>query len=130
MLPAPTTIASSSPSDWTSTTSRAIEVTRLRSIPYSRSPIRASPDSFRRTRRKAGAAPAGARSSSCWGVVTPLFCDREALERDDTCAGVGQRLADRLGRVVDPRLLRERPAGLRGEEPLRQHALDDLVLRL
>src|SRR4249919_2757314 len=130
MLPPPTTIASSSPSDWTATISLAIPSTVFGSVPYSWSPISASPESFRRTRRKAGAVPEGARSASSSCVVTRLFCDREALERDDTRSGLAERLTHRLRRVVDPRLLGERAARLHRVEALREHALDDLLLRL
>src|SRR5918994_3224978 len=130
MLPPPTTIASSRPSVWTSTISRAIASIRFGSVPNSWSPISASPDSFRRTRRKAGAAPASASSVSCCCVVTRLFCDRQAREGDDTRVGLGKRLPDRLRRVVDPRLLGQDAAGLHGVEPFREHALDDLLLRL
>src|SRR3954447_319577 len=130
MLPPPTTIASSRPSVCTSTISRAIVSTVFGSVPYSWSPIRASPESFRRTRRKAGAAPEGDRSSSCWGVVTRLFCDREAPERDDTRSRFADRLTHGLRRVVDPWLLAQHAAGLGGEEPLGEHPLDDLLLRL
>src|SRR5687767_732246 len=132
MFPPPTTIAISRPSVCTSTISRAIASTRFGSIPYSWSPINASPESFSSTLRKAGAAPAGDRSVSACVVrgATALFCDREALEGDDTRACVGQRLAHRLRRVVNPGLLGERAARLCGEETLREHALDDLLLRL
>src|SRR5215204_1002248 len=130
MLPPPTTIASSRPSLCTSTISRAIRSTVFGSVPYSWSPISASPESFRRTRRNAGAAPEGDRSSSCCGVVTRLFCDREAPERDDTRSRLGDRLTHRLRRVVNPRLLGQHSARLSREEALGQHPLDDLLLRL
>src|SRR5215211_650099 len=130
MLPPPTTIASSRPSLCTSTISRAIRSTVFGSVPYSWSPISASPESFRRTRRNAGAAPEGDRSSSCCGVVTRLFCDREAPERDDTRSRLADRLTHRLRRVVDPRLLAQHAAGLGGEEAFGEHPLDDLLLRL
>src|SRR6476661_4083238 len=55
MLPAPTTIATSTPRSRTALTWRATEVTRSGSVPYSRSPMRASPDSLSRIRSKAGA---------------------------------------------------------------------------
>src|SRR5215213_8438460 len=114
MLPPPTTIASSRPS-------RAIASTVFGSVPYSWSPISASPESFRRTRRKAGAAPEGDRTSSWWGVVTRLFCDREAPERDDTRSRLADRLTHRLRRIVDPRLLAQHAAGLGGEKALGEH---------
>src|SRR5215204_3782422 len=130
MLPPPTTIASSRPSLCTSTISRAIRSTVFGSVPYSWSPINASPESLRRTRRNAGAAPEGDRSNSCCGVVTRLFCDREAPERDDTRTGLVDGLADGLRRVVNPRLLEQHAARLGREETLPQHPLDDLLLRL
>src|SRR5829696_7726036 len=130
MLPPPTTIASSRPSAWTSTISRAIRSTVFGSVPYSWSPINASPESLRRTRRNAGAAPEGDRSNSCCGVVTRLFCDREGPERDDTRTGLVDGLADGLRRVVNPRLLEQHAARLGREETLPQHPLDDLLLRL
>src|SRR6185503_4544467 len=129
MLPPPTTIASSRPSVCTETISRASKSTVAGSMPYSWSPINASPESFSTTRRKAGAVPESSRSvSSC--VVTSLFCDRQTPESHHARAGFGECLAHRLRRVVDPRLLGERAARLRGVEALREHALDDLLLRL
>src|SRR6202167_2198111 len=55
MLPAPTTIATSTPWSRTAVTWRATAATRSGSVPKSRLPIRASPESFRRMRLKAGA---------------------------------------------------------------------------
>src|SRR5271167_3127528 len=55
MLPAPTTIATSTPWSRTAVTCRATATTRSGSVPYSRSPISASPESFNRIRLKAGA---------------------------------------------------------------------------
>src|SRR5215213_1161420 len=131
MLPPPTTIASSTPSACTPTISSAIAATVLRSMPYEWSPISDSPESFSRTRRKVGAPPAGERSAtSSVCTVTRLFCDREALEGDDMRVRRRKRLTDRLCRVVDPGLLGERAARLRCVEALREHALDDLLLRL
>src|ERR1700693_6232659 len=55
MFPAPTTIATSTPWSRMAVTWRATATTRSGSVPYWRSPISASPDSFRRMRLKAGA---------------------------------------------------------------------------
>src|ERR1019366_4740633 len=55
MLPAPTTIATSTPWSRTAVTWRATAATRSGSVPYSSSPISASPESFRSMRVKAGA---------------------------------------------------------------------------
>ena len=51
MFPPPTTIATSTPRRWTAATSFAIASTRSGSVPYSRLPISASPESFSSTRR-------------------------------------------------------------------------------
>src|ERR1700722_7234850 len=55
MLPAPTTIATSTPWSRTSVTWRATPATRSGSVPNSSDPISASPESFSRFRLKAGA---------------------------------------------------------------------------
>src|SRR5664280_1488756 len=55
MFPAPTTIATSTPWSRTALTCRATAATRSGSVPYSSSPIRASPESFSSMRLKAGA---------------------------------------------------------------------------
>src|SRR5438270_235721 len=97
-----------------------------RSIPYSRSPISASPESFSRTRLKASWPPFGAADGSdCW--VATSAGEREALELEHLCAFGREGVADGRGRVVDPRLLGQH---LRGEEALPEHPLDDLVARL
>src|SRR5947208_14692495 len=57
MLPPPTTIATSTPRRHTRCTSAAMAAIRSASAPYSALPIRASPESFSRTRLKAGRAP-------------------------------------------------------------------------
>src|SRR5687768_2521280 len=54
----------------------------------------------------------------------------EAAELDQLGALVGKRLRDRLGRVVDPRLVEQHAAGLRGVEALVQHPFHDLVAGL
>ena len=59
MLPAPTTTAISTPRSETSWTCVAIRSTRSGSVPYSSEPIRASPESFSRTRLKTGSAIGG-----------------------------------------------------------------------
>src|SRR5947209_14931219 len=64
MLPPPTTIATSTPRRWVVATSVAIAVTQSGSVPYSRSPIRASPESFSRIRRNTGGAMSGAAGVS------------------------------------------------------------------
>ena len=50
MLPAPTTIATSTPRSRIAATWRAIRSTSAASVPYSSSPISASPESFSRMR--------------------------------------------------------------------------------
>ena len=54
MLPAPTTIATSTPRSRIAATWRAIRSTSAPSVPNSRSPISASPESFSRMRPKRG----------------------------------------------------------------------------
>src|SRR5215218_2887505 len=129
MLPAPTTIAISTPRERTSTISSAIPSTVSRSMPYCLPPIRASPESFSRIRENAGAASgvATAPSGSGSAPLTSSSRERETLELEHVGAHLGQCLADRLRRVVDPGLLVEHP---RGEEPLVQHPFDDLRTRL
>src|SRR5947209_6533028 len=56
MLPPPTTIATSTPRPCVVATSAAIALTHSGSVPYSSSPISASPESFSRIRRKTGGA--------------------------------------------------------------------------
>src|SRR5689334_16947268 len=117
MFPPPMTSASSSPFARTSTSSCASWSTVTASRPYSREPIRASPESFSRTRLKPIRAVSGDRVPR---VVEEL--DPQLLEV----------LRDRPGRLVSPipRLLREDRLA---EEALVELALDDLladVLRL
>src|SRR5215207_239066 len=111
MLPAPTTIAISMPNSWRSAISAAMRSTSWRSRPYSMSPMSASPDSFNRTRRKAGLPAGSARK----GV---------ALVLEDFELMLLERLGNRLACVVDPLLVGQH--GL-AEEPLRKHPLDDLL---
>src|SRR5215217_2362866 len=127
MLPAPTTIASSTPRDWMSTSSSAIDSIVARSMPYSLGPISASPESFRRIRPNAGAASGVATAPSGSGSVIGSAREREPFELQHLGARLGQRLSDRLTGVVDPGLLRQDP---RREEALVQHAVDDLLARL
>src|SRR5205814_2875145 len=54
MLPPPTTIATSTPRSATRCTCSAMAAIRSGSAPYSSDPMRASPESLRRMRRKAG----------------------------------------------------------------------------
>src|SRR4029077_7225609 len=111
MFPPPITSASSSPFTRTSTSSRASWSTVAASRPYSREPMRASPESFSKTRLK----PTLSSLRDCVpGVVEEL--DPLLL----------QVLRDGPGRLVGPvpGLLRE--DGL-AEETLVELALDDLV---
>src|SRR3954469_19474639 len=64
MLPPPTTTEICTPRCWTRRTWSAIRAIRSGSAPYSSGPIRASPESFRRTRSKAGGALSCAPTSS------------------------------------------------------------------
>src|SRR5207302_773329 len=105
-------IATSTPCSRNSRISPAIASTVGRSMPYSRSPISASPESFRRTRWKTGSGT-----------------EREALELEHLGALLGEGLGDRLRLVVDPGLVEEDAAPLR-EEALVHHPVDDLLARL
>src|SRR5215210_5808756 len=79
MLPPPTTMPTSTPRSATPRTCVAISAMRPGSAPYSSVPIRASPDSFRRMRRKTGAVPSRPPSAD-----KPLLLPhREALEAPD-----------------------------------------------
>src|SRR6185312_3889810 len=111
MFPPPITSASSSPFARTSTSSVASSSIVPASRPYSRWPMRASPESFSRTRLK----PIRGSLRDCVpGVVEQL----DAL--------LLQVLRDRPGRLVGaiPRLLRQDSLA---EEALVELALDDLV---
>src|SRR5437764_7692327 len=61
MLPAPTTTATSTPRVLVALICSAIRFTSPASVPYSRSPISASPESLRRMRRNWGSEAAIAR---------------------------------------------------------------------
>ena len=104
MFPPPTTIASSTPRCWTPTISSAIAATRAGSRPCSRSPISASPESFRRTRRETGRS---AVLSAGTASVLVTLAELEPLELEHLGAFLAERLADRLCLVVDPDLLGE-----------------------
>src|SRR4029450_1684104 len=131
MFPAPTTIASSVPGSCTANTSCAISTTGPGSMPYSRSPRSASPESFRSTRLKG--LPSGAATcsgASCGLTLNPGSTrDRDPREPLDRRAGVLERLRHAFRRLVDPRLLEEHPAWRRGEEALREHPVHDLLTR-
>src|SRR5919109_1019098 len=118
MLPAPCTTATSTPRSCTPLICAAIASTRAGSVPYSRSPMSASPESLRRMRSKAGA-------------CTLLGSDREAGEAadDDVLTGRarerGAELLDRLALVlvgVDVLLVEQHDL----LHPLAQFALGDL----
>src|SRR5919198_1389222 len=106
------TIATSTPRSRTSRISAAIASTVGRSMPYSRSPISASPESFRRMRWKTGSGTQG-----------------EALELEHLGALLCERLGHSLRLVVDPGLVEEDAAAL-CEEALVHHPVDDLLARL
>src|SRR5438034_8080947 len=95
-------------------------------MPYSRSPISDSPDSFNRRRRKTGSGSAGATTTSSGRTLTSA-AELEPLELEDLRTLVRQRPPDLLRRVVDPFLFGQH---VRTEEPLVQHPLDDPVARL
>src|SRR5918996_5466688 len=78
MFPAPTTIASSVPASWTACTSRAIASTVPGSIPYSRPPRSASPESLSRIRwKRAGVPVETGRVASSARALTRQFLARE-----------------------------------------------------
>src|SRR5882757_2067677 len=116
MLPPPTTMQISTPRAWTWATSSAMRSTIFGSMPYSWSPIRASPEIFNSTRRYWAAF---AMSSHSLSVADPVFPTSAAergrhfgreialllldalTEHEADEAGDGDRGADRLGRVLD-----------------------------
>src|SRR6188472_994724 len=79
MLPPPTTIAASIPSDTAPATSRAISRTIAGSIPYSWSPRSASPDSFKSTRRVGVVAVAAAASVISSGGLVAFALGRRGI---------------------------------------------------
>src|SRR5918997_5809049 len=115
MFPPPTTIAVSTPRPWSSTISSAMRPTCSRSIPNSRSPINASPESFRRTRLKLGFAPFESAAK------------RVPLEGEHLYALFLESLADGLAALVDPLLIDQHALA---EEALAEHPLDDLLPHL
>src|SRR3954452_13164314 len=121
MLPAPTTMATSTSRARTSRTWCAIRSICSGSVPYSRSPIRASPESFSRMRLKAAS-----------GKAALLLSHLEAREAGDpdVLAGLGRDLGaqvlDRLALVlvlVEVLLIEQDELG----GPLLQLAVDDLL---
>src|SRR5215211_228887 len=127
MFPAPTTIATSTSRSRTSLTWVAIRSIWPGSVPYSRSPMSASPESFSRIRLKLAEAK--------WGLLLPHLEAREPGD-PDVLAGLGGELGaqvlDRLALVallVEVLLVQQDQLG----GPLAKLALDDLldhVLRL
>src|SRR5579871_1652801 len=125
MLPPPTTMATSTPRLSTAATSAAIACTDSGSVPYSRSPISASPESFRRTRRKTGAR-SGAFAPRCAVSAT----DGEAGEppHDDVLSRLGRELGPQLlDRLAAVRVLADMLLAQEDDlvEPLVELALDD-----
>src|SRR5918992_1849394 len=117
MLPAPSTTATSTPRSCRPLIWRATLRTTSGSVPYSRSPIRASPESFSRMRLKAGSANSGAHGEA-----------GEAADDHVLPRRARELLADLLDRLalvlvaVDVRLVEEDDL----LEPLAQLALGDL----
>src|SRR6476660_3064271 len=121
MLPAPITSAISSPPFWTSTLSSASPSIVSGSIPWSRSPISASPESFSRTRSNGAVLGSGVAA-----LVTRLLCQGEAAELNHLEPRLLERGADLLAGLVDPLLVLEHAVG----EPLLDPSLDDLAADL
>src|SRR3954447_26785603 len=128
MFPAPMTIATSTPASWTPAISRASPSTVGRSSPHSRSPMSDSPDTLRSTRLNATRCSSSVSRGT--PAVTRSVSQGDALERNDLGAGLGEHLRDRLRRLAGPSLIDEDAAGSLREEALREHPLDDLLLRL
>src|SRR5215217_3486145 len=121
MLPAPTTIATSTSCARTSLTWLAIRSICAGSVPKSRSPIRASPESFSRIRLK--------RAEAMTALLPPHLEAREAGDAD-VLAGLGgdlrAQVLDRLALVallVEVLLVEQDKLG----GPLAKLALDDLL---
>src|SRR5262245_8733594 len=120
LLPPPTTRAISTPARCTDTISPASDSMCSWSMPNSRSPLSASPESLSKTRENAA-------SETGWGsALMALLCQGEARELDDLEAGLPENVPDALVGVVDPRLLGEHVA----LEPLVEPALHDLLADL
>src|SRR5437764_4426935 len=132
MLPAPTTIATSTPWSRVAVTWRATAVTRSGSVPYWRSPISASPDSFRRMRLKAGAIAA----QSLYRPLALLAYGkaREPADHHVLAGGRGQLVAQLLDRLaVELGVVHDLLEQHHSLEPRVELALDDApadVLRL
>src|SRR3954469_389647 len=121
MLPAPTTTASSTPRSRTAASSSATALTFAVSVPYSREPMRDSPESLIRTRLKALTSVthgkpyetpdddvlAGLRGQVCTQLLDRLLVlDVRLLEQDDLLVPLAQLalqrlLARLLGHVVE-----------------------------
>src|SRR5204863_4579248 len=93
MLPPPTTIAISTPRRQTRCTSAAMAAMRSASAPYSALPIRASPESFRRMRLKAGRAPSV--EGCAFSALSLRLADLEAREAPDHDVLAGLRRGGR-----------------------------------
>src|SRR3954451_7949846 len=91
MLPAPSTIAISTPRSCPRLISSATSRSRVRSVPYSRSPMSDSPDSLSRIRRKMGAGPSVTRRGRSLADREP----REAPDHD-VLAGLGRQVGAHL----------------------------------
>src|SRR5947209_4691823 len=126
MLPPPTTIATSTPRRCTSATSRAMAWTRSGSVPYSRSPISASPESFSSTRRNAAGREADV---SCCAVSATDREPGKATDHHILTRLAGKRRAELLDRptavlvLVDVLLAEQHHV----VEPLVDLALDDAL---
>src|SRR5581483_4671375 len=120
MFPAPITSAISSPPACVSTISRASASIRSGSMPWSRPPISASPDSFSKTRSN------GAGLGRGVALATRLLCQGEPAELNHLEARLRQRLPGLLAGLVDPLLVREHELG----QPLLDATLDDLAAHL
>src|SRR5262249_9747048 len=122
MFPPPTTIAISTPSEWTAFTSRATQSTASVWIPEPPGGQNPSPESLRRIRRKRTGR--GARGEGAGLLFTDLI-SREPLHHD-VLADLGDQLLHdllhRLRLLVHPRLLEEAAVGVELLEP----TLDDL----
>src|SRR5579872_936728 len=135
MLPPPTTTAISTPSDCTSASCLASEVTTVPSMPNPPSvPAKISPESLSKTRRKTGfTPPASPPEEGSPSVVLPHPEPGEAAD-DDVLLHAGGQLADDVadlllaGLVPDVELLEQHPV-LVGEDRL-DLALDDLLADL